>query len=154
MTPLFKKLNLANHHEIFVIDAPTSFETELTALDGVTIHRDLKSASSISFAIYFVKSLKSVSDAARTLKNATGDPVIWFAYPKASSRKYDCEFNRDNGWAAVGKVGFEGVRQVAIDTDWSALRFRRVEKIKSLKRDPARALTSKGKSRSVRTNRK
>jgi hypothetical protein len=57
--------------------------------------------------------------------------VIWFAYPKASSKRYRCEFNRDTGWAAVRAVGFDTVRQVAIDGDWSALRFRRIEYIKT-----------------------
>ncbi len=41
----------------------------------------------------------------------------------------------------MGAVGFEGVRQVAIDEDWSALRFRRVEYIKRMTRDPKRAMT-------------
>jgi hypothetical protein len=35
----------------------------------------------------------------------------------------------------------------AIDEDWSALRFRRVEHIKTLKRDPSRAATEQGKAR-------
>jgi hypothetical protein len=36
---------------------------------------------------------------------------------------------------------------VAIDEDWSALRFRRAEFIKSMTRDPRRAMSAKGKSR-------
>jgi hypothetical protein len=73
--------------------------------------------------------------------------VVWFAYPKGTSKRYRCEFNRDTGWAAVGAAGFEGVRQVAIDEDWSALRFRRPEFIKSLTRDPSRAGSPAGKRR-------
>jgi hypothetical protein len=57
--------------------------------------------------------------------------VLWFAYPKGSSKKYTCEFNRDSGWKVIRSLGFDSVRQVAIDEDWSALRFRRVEYIKS-----------------------
>lgn len=148
MTPLFKKLNLGDHRELLVVDAPASFEAELAAHEGVTIHRDGHTVPSIAFAIYFVTTLAAVSEAARTLTKAHGDPVIWFAYPKGSSKNYACEFNRDTGWAAVGAAGFEGVRQVAIDADWSALRFRRVEAIKTLTRDPARALTREGKVRS------
>ncbi|MEM9659921.1 MAG: hypothetical protein AAF961_16275 [Planctomycetota bacterium] len=149
MTPLFKKLNLGDHREIVVVDAPASFDSELATLDGVKIFRNPKKRSSISFAIFFVQTLSSVAAAAAALKAAAGDPVVWFAYPKASSKNYRCEFNRDNGWEAVGAAGFEGVRQVAIDADWSALRFRRVEEIKTLKRDPERCLTSEGKTRSA-----
>ena len=62
-------------------------------------------------------------------KHSTGDPILWFAYPKASSRRYACDFNRDSGWDVLRGLGFDSVRQVAIDEDWSALRFRRVQYI-------------------------
>ena len=65
------------------------------------------------------------------VSKAKGDALLWFAYPKATSRKYVCEFNRDTGWDALRAVGFESVRVVAIDEDWSALRFRRVEFMKT-----------------------
>ncbi|HJP97497.1 MAG TPA: hypothetical protein VJ862_02935 [Rhodanobacteraceae bacterium] len=61
---------------------------------------------------------------------AVGDALLWFAYPKGTSKKYACDFNRDDGWEVLRKSGFDSVRQVAIDDDWSALRFRRVEYIK------------------------
>lgn len=70
----------------------------------------------------------------------------------STEMNYKCEFNRGNGWASVGRAGFEGVCQVVIDEDWSALRFRRVEKVKKMKRDPARSLTSKGTAPSARRN--
>jgi hypothetical protein len=94
-----------------------------------------------------VTTFKGLAAAAKTIAQASGDPVIWFAYPKGTSKKYDCEFNRDNDWHALGEAGFERVRQVAIDADWSAIRFRRVEHIKSLKRSSSMALTKEGKSR-------
>ncbi len=51
------------------------------------------------------------------VQQAQGDAIIWFTYPKTSSKKYTCEFNRDTGWAVLGELGLEGVRQVAIDED-------------------------------------
>ena len=60
-------------------------------------------------------------------KLAKGDAVVWFAYPKGSSKRYKSEVNRDDSWASVGQEGFEPVRMVAIDEDWSALRVRRVD---------------------------
>jgi hypothetical protein len=38
---------------------------------------------------------------------------------------------------------------VAIDADWSALRFRRAERIKSMRRDASRALSAQGKRRTA-----
>ena len=55
------------------------------------------------------------------------------AYPKGSSKRLTCDFNRDTGWSPLRAVGFGPVRQVAIDEDWSALRFRRAEFIKRRK---------------------
>ena len=60
---------------------------------------------------------------------AVGDALLWFAYPKSTSERSACEFNRDKGWDVLLGLGFDCVRQVAIDEDWSALRFRRIEYI-------------------------
>ena len=147
MTPLFNKLNLGAHRDILVVSVPDSFEPELAALTDVTIRRDAKGLTAIPFALVFVKTFAEIEAAAKWLPRAAGDAVIWFAYPKGASKRYRCEFNRDTGWAAVGATGFEGVRLVAIDEDWSALRFRRTEYIKSLSRAPSRASSPAGKAR-------
>ena len=147
MTPLFKKLNLSDQSEILVTSAPSSFEDELAQLDTIHVVRKTSGTKKISFAIFFVQTLAGVEKAAKALDKAPDDPVIWFAYPKGTSKKYTCDFNRDTGWRAIGEAGFEGVRQVAIDDDWSALRFRRTEHIKSLKRNRSMALSKEGKRR-------
>ncbi|NIJ52944.1 hypothetical protein [Dyadobacter arcticus] len=49
-----------------------------------------------------------------------------------SAMKTKCDFNRDTGFAAVGKYGFEPVRQVAIDDDWSSLKFKKSNSSKQL----------------------
>jgi hypothetical protein len=131
MTTLFKKLNLGTHREILVVDAPASFEPELAELDGITVLRDPKAVKSITFALVFVKTLAEVAAAAKLLPKATGDAIVWLSYPKGTSKRFTCEFHRDNGWAAIEAAGFESVRMVAIDEDWSALRFRRKEYVKS-----------------------
>jgi hypothetical protein len=131
MTPLFEKLNLGSHRDVLILDAPESFKAEVTALAGVAVWRDASQTPTVTFALVFVRTVAEVEAAADALlPKAQGDAVIWFAYPKASSKRYRCEFNRDTGWAALGRAGFESVRQVAIDEDWSALRFRRVEYVK------------------------
>lgn len=147
MTPLFTKLNLGSHRDILIVNAPDSFEPELSRLAEVTIRRDPAALTAIPYALVFVRSLAEVEAAAAWLPKAVGDAVIWFAYPKGTSKRYRCDFNRDTGWAAVGAAGFEPVRQVAIDEDWSALRFRRTEYIKSLTRKESRASSPGGKAR-------
>jgi hypothetical protein len=153
MTPLFNKLNLKGQKEIVVLGAPESFQRELDALHGVTVHRDAAALERVEFALAFVSTnaqLQAAADA--ILPKSQGDAVIWLAYPKGTSKRYRSEINRDSGWAPLGAAGFEGVRQIAIDEDWSALRFRRVEHIKSMKRDASRASTEQGKACVARKN--
>ncbi|HEX2370843.1 MAG TPA: hypothetical protein VHM94_16600 [Acidimicrobiia bacterium] len=143
---VFTKLNLKDQDPIVVVDAPESFEEAVAALDEVTVHRSF--AGVVDFAIGFGTTLDKVEAFAAGVKQHTeGDAVVWFAYPKSSSKRYTCEFNRDTGWESLGTAGFEPVRQVAIDEDWSALRFRRVEFIKTMTRDTSGAITQAGKRR-------
>ena len=151
MASVFEKLNLKDQQEILVVNAPSSFEPELSRLAGVKVHRSAAAAREISFCLAFVTKQREVDALARVVAaKAKGDAIVWFAYPKGTSKKYKCEFNRDSGWASLGAAGFEGVRLVAIDEDWSALRFRRAEFIKSMSRDPKRAMSSGGKKKVAR----
>lgn len=150
MTALWKKLNLKDHDAIVVVNAPESFEPEIASLESVAVTRSLARASSIRFVLVFATTLTEVDKAGTSIAKAKGDPVVWFAYPKGTSKRYTCEFNRDTGWSALGEAGFEAVRQVAIDEDWSALRFRRVEQIRTLTRSPKGAISKTGKARTSR----
>ncbi len=148
MPGVFQKLNLKDQAEILVLNAPASFEPELTALSGVRVARAARAVRAIEFALAFGTRQAEVEAFARLVaQKAQGDAVIWFAYPKGTSKRYTCEFNRDTGWAALGQAGFEPVRQVAIDEDWSALRFRRAEFIKSLTR--RQAISQAGQARTA-----
>jgi hypothetical protein len=103
-----------------VLNAPESFEPELAALQGVTVLRKLQGLGDIGFALAFVTKQPEVETLAKAIaKRAKGDAVVWFAYPKGTSKKYKSEINRDTGWLVMGEAGFEPVRMVAIDEDWS-----------------------------------
>lgn len=52
------------------------------------------------------------------------DPLVWFCYPKRSSRRFETDLTRDVGWDPLTGAGWRPVRQISIDADWSALRFR------------------------------
>jgi hypothetical protein len=131
MTPLFNKLNLKQQGEISVFNAPASFEAELAQLRGVKVVRDPAKPKNMQFALAFATRQEELDRVAKKLAaGAPGDAVLWFAYPKGTSKRYTCDFNRDTGWDVIHGCGFDSVRQVAIDVDWSALRFRRVEYVK------------------------
>jgi hypothetical protein len=146
MAPVFAKLNLKDQTQIVVLGSPASFESELAGLKGVDVIRDLKKAKTISFSLAFVTTEAVVNALAPAIaRKAEGDAIVWFAYPKGSSKKYKSQIDRDNGWKALGGEGFEPVRMVAIDEDWSAKRFRRVAFIKDMTRPKEYRLTESSK---------
>lgn len=143
--PLLKKLNFKDQTAVYLLNAPES----LLLQAPVEVRTRIGKARDISFALAFAQTRKQVDAFAdQVATNAAGDAVVWVAYPKGSSKRYTCEFNRDNGWERFGAHGFEPVRQVAIDEDWSALRFRRVEHIKKMTR--SFAITEAGKAKTNR----
>ena len=124
--PLFHKLNLKDQTSILVLDAPASFEPELAALAGVRVLRRPEPDQGVSFALAFAVTRAELDRCSRELAvRAEGDAILWIAYPKQRSRRYTCEFNRDRHWEVLEAAGFETVRMVAIDEDWSAVRWRR-----------------------------
>jgi hypothetical protein len=125
---VFDKLNLKEQREIMVLDAPASFDHELRTLSRVKIVRTLGGAEQVTFALVFATRKSQVDRLSRSLASrASGDAILWFAYPKGTSKRLKCDFNRDTGWDVIRQAGWDSVRQVAIDEDWSALRFRRKE---------------------------
>ncbi len=131
MPTVFDKLNLKDQDEILILNGPTILDKEILGLRDVQVRRRIQDVEKPLFALVFVTTQTEVERIAASIAAKTaGDVVIWFAYPKGTSKKYSSDLNRDNGWAPIRKLGFDSVRQIAIDEDWSALRFRRLEFIK------------------------
>jgi hypothetical protein len=115
-----------------VLNAPESFEPELARLPVATVHRSLRTARVVRFSLAFVTRQIEVDALVPQLSaRAIGDAAIWFSYPKGTSKKFKCDFNRDTGWSALNAAGFDCVRSIAIDEDWTGLRFRRKEYLTS-----------------------
>lgn len=149
MDPLIKKLNYKDQEIVAILAAPESFDAviqtwrELTAVD---VH--LKEHTKYDFVLAFAATASDIAQFVTQLKDhLVEDPVLWMAYPKKSSKKYNSDISREHGWQPLGDIGFEGVRQVAIDDDWSALRFRPATHIKTMNRNSKMALSQEGKKR-------
>ncbi|WP_408007590.1 DUF3052 domain-containing protein [Pseudalkalibacillus sp. A8] len=151
MHPLLKKMNYKNQPEIWVIKAPAEFEAVMNEMaDEVTIMEDLKAGNKIDFVIMFAYKQADVAPFVdELLPQLEEDAFVWFAYPKKSSKRYKSNLSRDTGWQPIGDSGFEGVRQIAINDDWSALRFRHVDYIKTLTRSKKLAISEQGKKREI-----
>jgi hypothetical protein len=147
MDAVFKKMNFKNSQSVVVINAPQSFGANIAMMEGLTtFFYDLSAVEKTDFIIAFCTKQSEVDAVAiEAAKKLEGDGLLWMVYPKGTSKKFKCDFNRDTGWAILGQLDFEPVRMVAIDEDWSALRFRRVEFIKKMTR--SFAMTEAGKEK-------
>jgi len=125
MTETFKKLNYKGQRPILVFDAPASFDSEIRAMHDAEVHTRPKKGLTYGFALAFAAMKKDLVKAAQDLKPfVDADTVLWFAYPKQTSRAFTSDLNRDSCWAALAPFGLQPVRQIAIDEDWSALRYK------------------------------
>lgn len=133
MPTVFEKLNWKPGLPVVALDAPESFLPELASIPRVSC--TLHGASKIPFLIAFVADRVQVEEVARQLPRClAADGILWFAYPKLTSKRYKSELNRDRGWQSLHDLGYDTVRAIAIDEDWSALRFRQSHCIGSPKR--------------------
>ncbi len=126
MNPILKKLQFKGQSPVLVLAAPAEFKETKAALE-VPVHVAAKGR--YGFVLGFAKSRAEAVAHAKVAKKALADQrsVFWIAYPKGSSKKYQADLNRDSLHALLEQHGFDGVSLVALDEDWSALRFKQVE---------------------------
>lgn len=148
MQDILKKLNVKDHRRVLFLQLPADLQALADAFiaAGADVYYTPQPGETYDCLIGFATKQAEVDAMASIAVEAVpNDYLIWIAYPKGTSKRYTCEFNRDTGWNRLGELGFEPVRQVAIDNDWSALRFRRVTFIKKMTR--SFAMTEEGKSK-------
>ena len=136
MKELLCKLNYKGQERIALINAEEDFALSLAnELRDVVIDKEIDPRYPYSFIILFVKSVSEVDHLTpMALHNLMADGILWFCYPKKTSKKYRTDLDRDHGWKSLNDSGLFGVRMVSIDDDWSAFRFRNAKFIKSFKK--------------------
>lgn len=145
---MWKKLNLKQHEKLYIEDPYGAMQPHVDEVAGSMVD---ELTADVDFYLGFARALPEVDEHTKNVSHlAASDPVVWIAYPKQSSKRYTCEFNRDSGWDGLGLIGYEPVRQVAIDEDWSAIRFRKVQHIKTMVR--TFAMTEEGKKKAKGAN--
>jgi hypothetical protein len=140
---ILKKLRLTDQNPVLIINAPEEFQETQKHIRS-DVHR--QTSQQYGFILVFVKNQADINQFLPTSLSALqGDGYFWVAYPKKTSTKYVSDISRDKGWEILGKHNYEPVTQIAIDQDWSALRFRQADNIKQMK--PKKALSPKGRER-------
>ena len=125
---ILRKLRFKDNLKSVVINAPKQIEEEFKKVGSAT---SAKSSAKYQFTILFTKDKSEVDKLAKsTIDNIEYDSIFWIAYPKGGS-SIKTDINRDKLWELLKPYEYRPVSQVAIDNDWSAMRFRPTEKVKS-----------------------
>jgi hypothetical protein len=134
MKSLLTKLNYKGQKRISVINAEESFISSISSeLKDVIIDQEIDPRYPYDFIILFVTKVSELEFLApMALHNLMADGILWFCYPKKTSKKYTTDIDRDHGWKILNDSRLYGVRMVTINADWSALRFRNIKYIKSV----------------------
>ena len=133
MDNILKKLRYGDQDRIAVLNAPEEFRERIKACcRKLQIDTEINARYLYDFMIVFTPASADVEKLGPAcIHNLSDDGKLWIAYPKGTSHKYTTDINRDRGWDTVTEAGFRPVSQVAIDDDWSALRFRNSKYVKS-----------------------
>jgi hypothetical protein len=133
MKTLLEKLNFKGNNRIAVLNSEESFTVALQKeFNTLVIDREIDPRFPYDFILIFVRNQSEVETFTPVaLHNLLCDGVLWFCYPKKSSKSFSSDIDRDHGWQRLNDAGFHGIRMVSIDNDWSAMRFRNIRFIKS-----------------------
>ena len=144
--PLLKKLQWKETGSaVLIINAPVTYKEIAKEFKG-RVDREVIDEAYPFIQLFGTSNLEIATLAKSVVNSLEEDGLLWLCYPKKSSKVYkgsDC--SRDTVAQVLAEEGYEPVRNIAIDEDWSALRFRNVENIKKMVRNFAH--TEVGKER-------
>jgi hypothetical protein len=133
MKNLLEKLNYKGQKRIAIINAAKNFKLpQLYELKDIQVDTEIDQRYPYDFMIIFVRKAEEIERITPVaLHNLVVEGLLWFCYPKKTSSNYSSDIDRDHGWKALNDLDFFGIRMVAIDEDWAAMRFRNRKYIKT-----------------------
>ncbi len=130
---IVKKMKLKDSL-LYLLKAPKSCEM---FFDGLEQKNTLAGKQMIAQAVVFAQTMAALEDILpKLLPRLEDDALFWVAYPKKTGG-VKSDLSRDSGWEKLKTAGYDPVTQVAVDENWSALRFRKTELIGPKLRDVA-----------------
>ena len=130
---LFEKLQLKNERNLLVQGLPSTIEKQFVKLSFAKNVTPLLRLRKIDFALIFALNQKQLNDILKEVFPALHpEAKLWIAFPKLTS-KIVSDLNRCCTWQSLRNEGFESMDEVVLDYVWSALQFKRVEPVISIK---------------------
>lgn len=130
---VLEKLQLKEEKNVLIQGLPSSIEKQFVKLSFAKNVTPLLKSKKIDFTLVFAinqKQLKIIL--VDVLPALQKDAKMWIAYPKVTS-KIVSDLSRDTDWECITKMGFETVSAIALDTIWTALRFKKPDTKKQKK---------------------
>lgn len=126
MEKLLAKINYKGDKRICVLNAEQKFIKALSKkLPETGIDNTIDPRFLYGFIMIFVKSIEEVDYSAhKAIHNLYEDGILWYVYPKESKENDKNIPTRKKGWQACKNAGYEAVRQICLDKELSATRFR------------------------------
>jgi len=126
MKKLLEKLNYKDQQRIALLNADDKFRKRMVAtLKCITIDTEIDQRFPYHFMIIFVKNIAEVDKVAyEAIHNLSDDGVLWFCFPRKTSKKFETDLSKDFGWDSLNDSGFHKRRLITVNTDWSALKFK------------------------------
>jgi hypothetical protein len=124
MQDIIRKLKF--NDKAVILNAPADIEKKFIELGFATsFDKKVKNTNTL----VFINNNKEYLDFLnKQLKNIEPDSVLWFAYPKGTS-KIKTDVNRDTIRVTGEEFNITTVTAISIDGTWSALRFRPIDKV-------------------------
>lgn len=130
-----EKLQLKDEKNILIQGLPSSIEKQFIKLSFAKNLTPLLKSRRIDFALVFAVSHQQLKGILKEVIPALQpEAKLWIAYPKLAS-KIASDLSREASWCCVTDYGFEGVRSIALDNVWSAIRFQKPDPAE--KKNPA-----------------
>lgn len=126
---VLEKLQLKDEKNLLIQGLPSAIEKQFAKLTYAKNVTPLLKSKKVDFALVFALSQNQLNNVLKEVFPALHeDTKLWVAYPKTTS-KIVSDLNRDCSWDMLTCHEYECVRQVALDHVWSAMRFKKHDKI-------------------------
>lgn len=132
-SPMAKKLRLMAEHKIAILNAPDGY-LELLRPGPADVSTQVEPSQTYDAVQLFVKDsdeLRRLGSAA--IRAAKPNALLWITYPKGGKTRGATDLPATPWWVerdVLGEItsetGYKPVSFVAVDDNWTALRFKRV----------------------------
>jgi hypothetical protein len=132
MEKLIEKLNLKDFQRICVLNPEADVISSIQSVrPQIRIDQKIDPRYLYNFFMIFVTSRTEVDDLShRAIHNLYEDGILWFVYPR-NIKDIEPALSRDKGWDMLKSLGFKAVRQIIVNEEWIAIRFRNARFVRS-----------------------